>query len=287
MPRGQRAAVDRRVVSGWRRGTARVLPGGSSPERRPSVKLSACSSVFSDEPGCAGGPSTPRRWGRSRCASVSGSAPRPSGRTSAATPSDVLCSWDIGLRCSGSSARPSNGTGHVPGSLAGGAFPSARPGGAELARVLVAQATRPGSIAAAEGIAPTSGSPSGASAASCDFLLTTAGHPRRHPQDFQLERWREGGDVRIKLCGELDAEGVAELEAALSDAHASDAECVVLDLQHLVVMDRTGLQTILTAHERLSGGRALLLRRGPPPGPATVRDHAGRRDAVLPRLSAR
>lgn len=80
---------------------------------------------------------------------------------------------------------------------------------------------------------------------------------------FTLRRRRDGGDFRIELRGELDVNGVAELEAALTDAEASDAECVVLDLRCLAFMDGAGLRTILIAHHRLTGRRALLLRRGP------------------------
>ena len=84
-----------------------------------------------------------------------------------------------------------------------------------------------------------------------------------HSTEFGLHVWRDGGDVRIELSGALRRSRVPELEDALAAAEAGDAECVVLDLRRLVLIAGSGVEVIVTAHDRLTGGRALLLLRGP------------------------
>jgi hypothetical protein len=86
---------------------------------------------------------------------------------------------------------------------------------------------------------------------------------------------------------------VDHLEAALAKAEASEAECVMLDLRRLRLMQGVALRTILSAHRRLTGRRALLLvRRLDDVGPVSVPAQAdGERfsstEALLPAIGQR
>lgn len=81
---------------------------------------------------------------------------------------------------------------------------------------------------------------------------------------FGVRSWRDGGDARLDLCGELDIAGAATFKAALDAAEASDAEGVVVDLRGLEFIDVGCTLMLLDAQRRLDPARALLTIPGPP-----------------------
>lgn len=71
----------------------------------------------------------------------------------------------------------------------------------------------------------------------------------------------------IVLTGEVDLLGTPQIEAALKNAYAANAELIVIDLRNLTFIDSSGLHALATAHE-LSRARGQELRILP--GPANV-----------------
>lgn len=77
-----------------------------------------------------------------------------------------------------------------------------------------------------------------------------------------IDRLHIGSVYEIRLTGELDLTGCDEFERALSDASASPAKRIRLDLDGLVFVDSAGLQAILRAkrHADNDGGRLRMTR---------------------------
>lgn len=73
-----------------------------------------------------------------------------------------------------------------------------------------------------------------------------------------------GADATVTMGGSLGIEDAAELHRALSEALA-DAPLVVLDAQHLYVLDMTILQTLCSAcKSAAAAGRTIRFEGGPP-----------------------
>lgn len=71
--------------------------------------------------------------------------------------------------------------------------------------------------------------------------------------------------VTVSLSGELDLASAHDLEQALTDAQATNAGRVVIDLAGLEFIDSTGLRVLLSAQRRADAtGQALLLRNPQP-----------------------
>jgi anti-anti-sigma factor len=71
-----------------------------------------------------------------------------------------------------------------------------------------------------------------------------------------------GSVYTVRLSGELDLSDCERLERALREAEASNAKLIVIDLDRLIFIDSTGLQTILRAARRneRDGGRLRITR---------------------------
>jgi anti-anti-sigma factor len=68
----------------------------------------------------------------------------------------------------------------------------------------------------------------------------------------------------LALVGEADLLGSPDIEAALADAVASEAERIVLDLRNLTFIDSSGLRALLRGHERcVARSVELRITRGP------------------------
>jgi anti-anti-sigma factor len=71
-----------------------------------------------------------------------------------------------------------------------------------------------------------------------------------------------GSVYTVRLSGEFDLSGRDRVELALREAEASNAKRIVIDLDRLIFIDSTGLQTILRAARRneRDGGRLRITR---------------------------
>lgn len=68
-------------------------------------------------------------------------------------------------------------------------------------------------------------------------------------------------ELRVQLCGRLDADGVAALRPALEASARADAERIVLDLTDVAVMDGSGIGAIAHMFKRATAsGRGFALR---------------------------
>jgi stage II sporulation protein AA (anti-sigma F factor antagonist) len=77
---------------------------------------------------------------------------------------------------------------------------------------------------------------------------------------------RDGGDHVIALDGDLEIANVAAIESELSQVEAGDCSRIVLDLRRLAFLDSTGINLLISAHERAAAnGRplALVVDEGP------------------------
>ena len=84
------------------------------------------------------------------------------------------------------------------------------------------------------------------------------------PGPLSIDSQRDGDVVLISLQGELDLASAPDLERELHEAEAAGPRRVTIDLSGLGFMDSTGLQALLRARERATGGSyELTLRRGP------------------------
>ena len=86
------------------------------------------------------------------------------------------------------------------------------------------------------------------------------------PGELRIQTTRDPGVLTLALRGELDLASAPALKRELSDALASGAERVVVDLRELEYMDSSGLLVLLDAHQRLreDGHARLFLRSGQP-----------------------
>ena len=83
-----------------------------------------------------------------------------------------------------------------------------------------------------------------------------------HPS-LTIEAADEPDAYVIRIGGELDLSGTAELESALADAELSQTHRIVVDLDGLSFIDAGGLGTLVSASRRsASNGSRLRLTRG-------------------------
>ena len=74
---------------------------------------------------------------------------------------------------------------------------------------------------------------------------------------------RSGGSLVIRLRGKLDQTDCEEFERQLTQAEASDAECILIDLDGLDNLDARALHVILKASRRSArNGDRLRVTRG-------------------------
>lgn len=67
----------------------------------------------------------------------------------------------------------------------------------------------------------------------------------------------------VRIQGELDLAGCAELEQALSEAEQTPARCIILDLDKLTFIDSSGLASLIRATRRSeSNGNRLEMTQG-------------------------
>ena len=82
--------------------------------------------------------------------------------------------------------------------------------------------------------------------------------------ELEVRVGREGDSFVIALVGELDLDGVERVEHALTEAEASDATQIVVDLGGLTFIASSGVRLLLEADGRLrANGRGLRITRGP------------------------
>ncbi len=78
-----------------------------------------------------------------------------------------------------------------------------------------------------------------------------------------VERSRE--QLVLVISGELDLAGAPLLQEHLLEAAKADASEVVVDLKHTTYIDSTGLDVLVSAHNRLAtSGRELIIRSSTP-----------------------
>lgn len=83
------------------------------------------------------------------------------------------------------------------------------------------------------------------------------------PPLFTLDATEEGETFLIRVRGELDLSQRPQLDRALTEAEASGARWILLDLEELTFIDASGLHTLLTAsHRSATNGSRLRLTRG-------------------------
>jgi anti-anti-sigma factor len=70
------------------------------------------------------------------------------------------------------------------------------------------------------------------------------------PEAFAVRTERRGGAAIVVPTGELDLATAPTLDTALTEAFATNAGRVVLDLRELAFIDSSGLRTLLTARRR-------------------------------------
>lgn len=79
-------------------------------------------------------------------------------------------------------------------------------------------------------------------------------------EEFSIRVERLNGAVVIELAGEIDIPAVSHLARALTEATKKGRGPVVLDAHELTYIYSAGLQTLLSAHRRLTEtGRALAI----------------------------
>lgn len=69
-----------------------------------------------------------------------------------------------------------------------------------------------------------------------------------------VERTRDGGSVRLKLVGELDAYSSDLLDRSMRTEEQEGCSEIILDLEDLLFVDSTGLRTLIEAASRAQGG---------------------------------
>jgi anti-sigma B factor antagonist len=72
---------------------------------------------------------------------------------------------------------------------------------------------------------------------------------RKHPY-LTIEMTRAAGTQTIVLTGEADLAGAPKVEETLIDACADEPALIVVDLRNLTFIDSSGLQALITGHER-------------------------------------
>jgi anti-sigma B factor antagonist len=86
----------------------------------------------------------------------------------------------------------------------------------------------------------------------------------RRVKPFSVDVQRTGDRVQIALAGELDIATQGDADAALSEAQASGAQTIVLDLRRLSFMDSTGLRLLVQSDLKArESGQRLAIVRGP------------------------
>jgi anti-sigma B factor antagonist len=86
-------------------------------------------------------------------------------------------------------------------------------------------------------------------------------HPE--PEEFSLERRREGGRLLVVVRGELDLATAPALEGVLLEA-LDAGDRVVLDVHDLAFMDSSGVRALVSAYVRAGrdGERFAVVRPG-------------------------
>lgn len=81
----------------------------------------------------------------------------------------------------------------------------------------------------------------------------------------QIDVTRNGGEVRIALAGEVDADSARPLRSSLADLGQSrDFTRLVIDLRRVAFMDSTGIHLLLTALDQSRrDGFELVLMKAP------------------------
>ncbi|HEX2054718.1 MAG TPA: STAS domain-containing protein [Actinomycetota bacterium] len=79
------------------------------------------------------------------------------------------------------------------------------------------------------------------------------------PDVFDVAVIRRAECSVLALHGELDIASVASLELALAKVEADGSPVVILDLRRLSFMDCTGLRSLISARQRISGAGGSLL----------------------------
>jgi anti-sigma B factor antagonist len=81
---------------------------------------------------------------------------------------------------------------------------------------------------------------------------------------MDVERFEEGGRVRLAVTGELDLYTSTALDDALVQAEGESWPLLVIDLSGLEFMDSSGLRLIVRSHARAEqSGRSVVVVNGP------------------------
>lgn len=81
---------------------------------------------------------------------------------------------------------------------------------------------------------------------------------------MEIERFEEGGRLRLALNGELDLYTAPALDDALVEAEGASWPLLVIDLSELEFMDSSGLRLIVRSHARAEqSGRRVVIVNGP------------------------
>ncbi|HEX2577861.1 MAG TPA: STAS domain-containing protein [Aquihabitans sp.] len=76
------------------------------------------------------------------------------------------------------------------------------------------------------------------------------------PSDLAVSSKVEGGTATIAVTGTIDLATAPRFDAAIDDALADGAACIVLDCAGLEFMDSTGISVLVRARARLAGTAA-------------------------------
>jgi len=84
------------------------------------------------------------------------------------------------------------------------------------------------------------------------------------PDRMDVQRFEEGGRLRLALAGELDLYTSTALDDALVEAEGEGWPLLVIDLTGLQFMDSSGLRLIVRTHARAGEwGRRVVVVNGP------------------------
>jgi anti-sigma B factor antagonist len=90
--------------------------------------------------------------------------------------------------------------------------------------------------------------------------------PALTPGQLTIASRRDGDDVVVTLCGEIDIASAPALEGELRAAERSRPRRIVLDLAALDFIDSTGIHLLTDAHQRAdANGHQLVLTHVPDP----------------------
>lgn len=87
-------------------------------------------------------------------------------------------------------------------------------------------------------------------------------------ENFRIRQEEQHGRYRLLLSGELDLNGAAELEAAITRLCKAGALEIEIDLREITFIDSSGVQAIMRAREQCAEHRTqFFLVPGAHPGP--------------------